>query len=326
MNKADGQDTADRLSAIVANSLDTQAKTQDLARQAYQSRTQFHRLFRSVVEETPAAMRRRLLLERAAYQLGHTGMPVTDIALDANYGSLEAFTRAFRKAFRTSPSLYRRMRDPHFHLPSSNKIHFFAPGSSAIGSSTKGGKDMDLFDRFAGNDSWHTRRLLEYAGTLTEEQLDRPLPAVIELLPWRESNKTLRQLLENIIFTKEVWTAALSGADMDMNMKDPNKSQPSPQALLRRLEKTDAELHRILGDIRNRSGWDDTFVDALCEPAETFTFGGVFAHIMTFNAHRRLMALDALRQLGVQTEGFGDPMEYEESVAPWNQQVALKTP
>lgn len=269
MNKSDGQDTADRLSAIVANSLDTQAKTKDLARQAYQSRTQFHRLFRTVVEETPAAMRRRLLLERAAYQLGHAGMPVTDVALDANYGSLEAFTRAFRKAFRTSPSLYRRMRDPHFHLPACNKIHFFAPGSLTAGSSTKGGRDMDLFDRFAGNDSWHTRRLLEYAGTLTEEQLDRPLPTVVELLPWRESNKTLRQLLENIIFTKEVWTAALSGADMDMN--GPPKSQRSPQALQQRLEKTDADLRCILGDIRNGSGWDDTFVDALCEPAETFT-------------------------------------------------------
>jgi AraC family transcriptional regulator len=82
----------------------------------------------------------------------------------------------------------------------------------------------------------------------------------------------------------------------------------------------------LLPHIRNRSAWDDTFVDALCEPAETFTFGGVFAHIMTFNAHRQLMALDALRQLSVQTEGFGDPMEYEESVAPWNQQVPLKTP
>jgi AraC family transcriptional regulator len=127
MNKVDGQDTRDRLSVIVANSLDTQAKTQDLARQAYQSRTQFHRLFRTVVEETPAAMRRRLLLERAAYQLGHTGMSVTDIALDANYGSLEAFTRAFRKGFRISPSLYRRVRDLHFHLPASNKIHFCAP-------------------------------------------------------------------------------------------------------------------------------------------------------------------------------------------------------
>ena len=325
MNKGDRQDTAGRLSAIVTNSLDTQAKTQDLARQAYQSRTQFHRLFRTVVEETPGAMRRRLLLERAAYQLAHTGMSVTDVALDANYGSLEAFTRAFRKAFRISPSRYRRIRDPHFHLPAPNKIHFFTSSSlTKAGSPTKGGSDMDLFDRFAGNDSWHTRRLLEYAGTLTEEQLDRPLPTVVELLPWRESNKTLRQLLENIIFTKEVWTAALAGADMDMN--GPPPSQRSPQAMLQRLEKTDAELHRIFSDIRNRSAWDDTFVDALCEPAETFTFGGVFAHIMTFNAHRRLMALDALRQLGVPTEGFGDPMEYEESVAPWSHQMPLKTP
>jgi AraC family transcriptional regulator len=324
MKKPDGQNTADRLSAIVANSLDAPAKTQDLARKAYQSRTQFHRLFRTVVEETPAAMRRRLLLERAAYQLGHSGTSITDVALDANYGSLEAFTRAFRKVFGISPSRYRRLRDPHFHLPASNKIHFFAPASSQKSSSTKGGSDMDLFDRFAGNDSWHTRRLLEYAGTLTEEQLDRPLPAVVELLPWRESNKTLRQLLENITFTKEVWTAALSGADMDVTGTP--KLQRSPQAMRQRLDKADAELHRILGDIRNRSAWDDTFVDALCEPAETFTFGGVFAHIMTFNAHRRLIALDALRQLGVQTEGFGDPMEYEESVAPWNQQVAVKTP
>ena len=48
MNKADGQGTRDRLSAVFANSLDTRAKTQDLARQAYQSRTQFHRLFRTV--------------------------------------------------------------------------------------------------------------------------------------------------------------------------------------------------------------------------------------------------------------------------------------
>ena len=183
---------------------------------------------------------------------------------------------------------------------------------------------MDLFDRFAGNDSWHTRRLLEYASSLTEEQLDRPLPTVVELLPWREKNKTLRQLLENIVFTKEVWTAALSGSNMDMN--GPAKAEGSPKGMLQRLEKTDAELHRILREVRNRSAWDDTFVDALCEPAETFTFGGVFAHIMTFNAHRRLMALDALRQLGVQTEGFGDPMEYEESVAPWHREVALKTP
>ncbi len=96
---------------------------------------------------------------------------------------------------------------------------------------------MDLFDRFAGNDSWHMRRLLEYASTLTEEQLDRPLPTVVELLPWRQSNKTLRQLLKNIIFTKEVWSAALSGDEMDMN--GPPIIAFS-KAMLQRLEKTDA--------------------------------------------------------------------------------------
>ena len=69
---------------------------------------------------------------------------------------------------------------------------------------------MDLYDRFAGNDSWHTRKLLEYAATLNDEQLDKKLSTASEILPWRESTATLRQILENIVFTKEVWTAALA--------------------------------------------------------------------------------------------------------------------
>jgi len=304
---------ADRLSGLVVNSLDESSTTGQLARQAHQSRTQFHRLFRAVVEETPKAMRRRLLLERAAFTLANTQLSVTDIALDANYGSLEAFTRAFRKAFRVSPSIYRRMRVGVIQLPAPNGIHFHAPGVPS-----KGVFAMDLFERFSGNDSWHTRKLLEYASKLEAEQLDRPLKAVVEILPWREATNTLRGILENIIFTKEVWTAALTGGSV--NMKTP-ESEKTPAAMLTRLERTDGEFHKVFRDVVKRGAWDDTFVDALCEPAETFTFGGVFAHIITFNAHRRLMALDALRQLGVKTEGFGDPIEYEQAVAPWNQTV-----
>jgi hypothetical protein len=208
------------------------------------------------------------------------------------------------------------MQAKHFHLPAQNEIHFCAPGSDG-----KGGNDMDLFDRFSGNDSWHTRKLLGYASKLTDEQLDRPLKYAVEILPWREKTETLRQLLENIIMTKEVWTAALAGRDM-ANINGTPKEERSPAAMMRRLEATDRDLHQIFTDVKKRGGWDDTFVDALCEPAETFTFGGVFAHIMTFNAHRRLMAIDALRQLGVKTEGFGDPMEYEQQVAPWDQTVS----
>jgi uncharacterized damage-inducible protein DinB len=270
-------------------------------------------VFRAIVEETPAAMRRRLLLERAAFQLANSESTVTDVALDANYNSLEAFTRAFRKAFRTSPSLYRRMRVGHIHLPAPNGIHFYAPGSPL-----KGGGEMDLYDRFAGNDSWHTRKLLEYAANLSDEQLDRQLNNVVEILPWREATKTLRELLENIVFTKEVWTAALAGHDF-ANMNGTPPAQRTPKAMLERLDRTDKELHQIFQNVGRRGAWDDTFVDALCEPAETFTFGGVFTHIITFNAHRRIMALDALRRLGAKVEGFGDPMEYEQSVAPWPQ-------
>jgi AraC family transcriptional regulator len=311
----ENNDRVDRLSGVVVNSLDANYSTEELSRQAHQSRTQFHRLFRALVEETPAAMRRRLLLERAAFELRDSSASITEVALDANYNSLEAFTRAFRRAFHVSPSLYRRMRTGPTYLPSPSKIHFLAPGSHLKG------VEMDLFDRFAGNDSWHTRKLLEYAGTLTDEQLDRPMNAVVEILPWRETTKTLRQILENIVYTKEIWTAAIAGADVP-NLNGTPASERSPSAMLARLNKTDAEFHKVFREIGKRGEWDSTFIDALCEPAETFTFGGVFAHIMTFNAHRRLMALNALRQLGVEVEGFGDPIEYEQSVAPWNSQVS----
>ena len=99
----------------------------------------------------------------------------------------------------------------------------------------------------------------------------------------------------------------------DLNAEPPE--QGTPDALLARLEKVDAEFNRILSDVRNRNAWGDTFVDALCEPPETFTFGGMFAHVITFNTYQRLLALDALRRMGVKVEGFGCPSEYEASLA-----------
>jgi AraC-like DNA-binding protein len=310
----DGTD-AEQLTRVVLASLDEDGAPGTLARRAYRSRSQFYRLFRALAEESPGTMRRRLLLERAAWELGHTHTPVTEIAFQANYGSLEAFTRAFRKAFRVSPSLYRRMGATHIHLRAPNGFHFCAPDSRS-----KGALSMDLFDRFAGADSWHTRRLLELAGSLSEEQLDRPLKSGVAVFGWCDPDKNLREILERIVQTKEVWTAALTGCDPPALEGTPAEER-TPGVLLARFERADAEFNRFLTDVRNRGAWDDTFVDALCEPPETFTFGGTFAHVMTFNAYRRLTALDALRRLGVNVEGFGCPMEYETSVAPWRTEM-----
>lgn len=303
----DARDQAERLSSIVQNTLDHEVETADLARLAYTSRTSFFRLFQALISETPAEMRRRFLLERAAWQLTRTGTSVTDIAFEAQYGSLEAFSRAFGRAFGISPSLYRRMGATHFHLAAPNGFHFCAPASGSKGESNT----MDLFELFAGNDSWHTNRLLDYAKNLTDEQLDRPIHGIL-VCPWEGPDTSLRQLLDRLVFTKEVWAAAINGGSAPSMERPP--AECTPAALRARFEKADRDFTSAIADVRKRGAWGDTFVDALCEPAETFTFGGMFASVITFNIHRRLVALDAMRRLGARVEGYGDPIEYERSV------------
>lgn len=301
---------AQRLQNLVLDSLDQERDANSFARSAYRSRTQFYRLFRAMIEETPVAMRRRLLLERAAWQLSHTQLSVTDIGLNADYGSLEAFTRAFRKAFGISPSLYRRMGATFTHLHAANGIHHHS------GTHERKGSDhfMDLFDIFSGQESWHTRRLLDLAKTLNDSQLDRPLPNQIHIFPWSGPDQTLRQLLDRMVQTKEAWAAALTGGSAPLLDNAPAQDR-TPSAMVARLEKADSAFHRVLTDVRDRGAWLDTFVDALCEPPETFTFGGMFAHVITFNAYRRMVAIDVLRGLGVHVEGVGCPMEFVDSMA-----------
>jgi AraC family transcriptional regulator len=307
---AEDKNEAKRLSAVVLDSLDEESGTGDLARRAYRSRTQFYRLFQALIDENPGTMRRRLLLERAAWQLGRTLRSVTEIALDANYGSLEAFTRAFRKAFHVSPSLYRRMGATNTCLPAPNGVHFCAQGARSKGATN----NMELFDLFAGTDSWYTRRLIEHATGLSDEQLDRPQNDTTKVFGWDKPDQNLREILERMVQTKEVWVAALTGGNMPV-LDNPPASERAPTTLLRRFEKAEAEFQRVLGEVRAREAWGDTFIDALCEPPETFTFGGMFAHVITFNTYRRLAALDALQKLGVSVQGYGCPMEYEASVA-----------
>ncbi len=72
---------------VVAESLDDPDTTgADLARRAYLSRFHFDRIVTAVAGESPAAFRRRVLLERAAYRLVSGADGVLDIAVEAGYG------------------------------------------------------------------------------------------------------------------------------------------------------------------------------------------------------------------------------------------------
>ncbi|MCL5997547.1 MAG: helix-turn-helix domain-containing protein [Chloroflexi bacterium] len=80
----------------------------EVARAVGYSRFHFDRLFLEVVGETLALYMRRRRLSEAARELVTSGRAICDIALDYQFGSQEAFTRAFKRVFGLSPRAYRR--------------------------------------------------------------------------------------------------------------------------------------------------------------------------------------------------------------------------
>jgi hypothetical protein len=73
---------------------------------------------------------------------------------------------------------------------------------------------MDLSDRLVEHDHWLTARLLENAATLPDDALDRPIRPGLVVHAFEGPEPDVRTMLERIVFTKEVWTAAIGGRDI----------------------------------------------------------------------------------------------------------------
>jgi AraC family transcriptional regulator len=115
----------------IATHLDDALELEALARVACLSPFHFHRVFRGMVGETPLELTRRLRLERAASRLKDTTHPITQIAFDAGYETHEAFTRAFRAAYSTSPSGFRTRTYQRIEIASACGVHVSADGTIA---------------------------------------------------------------------------------------------------------------------------------------------------------------------------------------------------
>jgi AraC family transcriptional regulator len=94
--------------AHVAAHLADEISLTGLAAETGISPSHLHRVFSTVVGETPKKLTLRLRLGRAAVLLLSTEDSVLDIALTCGFQSHEAFCRAFRRRFRKTPSAYRR--------------------------------------------------------------------------------------------------------------------------------------------------------------------------------------------------------------------------
>lgn len=305
----------DRLRDVVdavLEALDDRLDNKALAARAMLSPFHFNRLVRAGIGEAPATFRRRLLLERAAWRLSH-GASVTDAALEAGYEAVEAFSRAFSRAFGTPPSRFATSADSRnpsrdFRLAAPNHIHFHPPGGLWLPGQPRT-KSMDLSDRLVEHDHWLTARLLENAATLSDEALDRPIRPGFIVHAFEGPEPDVRTMLERIVFTKEVWTAAIGGRDI------PPRDQRSIPSLQARHAAAHAQLAALVRRIRDRNEWDDVFVDALCTPPVSFTLGSVIAHILTAGVVRRQSIIGALRDLGVDDVETRDPIEWEREVA-----------
>jgi transcriptional regulator GlxA family with amidase domain len=82
-----------------------------LARIAHVSEAHFIRTFRATFGETPHRYLQRRRVERAAFLLRETDLPVTDICFDVGFNSLGTFSRTFREILGVSPSAYRESTD-----------------------------------------------------------------------------------------------------------------------------------------------------------------------------------------------------------------------
>ncbi len=93
----------------IEDHIEDEISMEELAKIACHSSFHFHRIFHRVVGETSHKYVRRLRLEKAAKKLRYTEQPITEIALDSQYDTSSAFTRAFKQAVGKSPRNYRTL-------------------------------------------------------------------------------------------------------------------------------------------------------------------------------------------------------------------------
>ena len=113
-------------------------------------------------------------------------------------------------------------------------------------------------------------------------------------------------LLARLVGQLSMWDAATHDQPYDMEVEK-GQSVADLRAKLSEVGPAFiAQVHAIVDEGR----LDETFVDAVCDPPEVFTYGGMIAHVLTFAAHRRTLVCGALVDAGISDLGAGDPMRW----------------
>lgn len=288
----------------------------DMARGAFSSPWHFSRQFSLGTGESPVALRRRVMLERAAWQL-RDGYGVTDAAFSAGYSSVEGFSRAFSRAYGYPPSATEgRTLAPSGYshwLPAPNGVHFHPPmhlwvEDDAGGYGHRAGTGQ-VTAQMVHHDLDDTRALLNVATDLDVDDYERVRFPGLVVLEWDGPEESIAQVLGNLVWAKQIWLASMIGAD------EPMRSDGDAASLCKQFEVIAPQWAEAVRDIDRRSAWNDRLIDALCDPPESFMLGGVISHVLTFSAHRRQLVRHMLRTAGRSIDN-GDPLEWQRGLSP----------
>ena len=276
-----------------------------LAERVHLSRFHFDRVIGAVAGESPFAFRRRVLLERAAYRLLAEQVAVLDVAVEAGYGSHEAFTRAFARAYGMSPREWRREASRVFFLTAPSGVHFQPPAGLRLPARRKV-RGMDVLVRMVEHHVWLTGEMIERGARLDAAVLDRPIELSVEGI---DDDISIRYLLDRLVWQEEMWLASVE--DRPFQVPECGRDVTTPISELRvRHAEAGSRFVALVNQLNEDGRFDESFVDTTCEPPRVFTYGGMVAHVLTFAAHRRSLLIGAFYTAGIQDLGFGDPMQF----------------
>ena len=103
-------DQLEKAILYIEENLREDIKVEDVSSFSGYSYYHFHRVFEAVLGETAGNYIRNRRMTCAAHDLIYSGRRITDIAVDYQFESLEAFCRAFKKVYKVTPGTFRKNR------------------------------------------------------------------------------------------------------------------------------------------------------------------------------------------------------------------------
>jgi AraC-like DNA-binding protein len=284
------RDSFEALVDLVADRLGDPCLTScALADAAFMSRSHFDRMVKAATGESPSAFRRRLRLERAAFQLLQGGGTILEVAVAAGYGSHEAFTRAFTRAYGVAPAAWRARR-ASTELPCPNGVHFYPP-SGLVLPPRKKVTEMDFVPNLVEHHVWVLGQMLDRAQGLTQSQLAAPIELSVAGI---DERPTIRSVLARLVGQLDMWNRARRDEPYDVD----SERGLTLQAMRARLDQAGPAFLEHVQRVTREERLGETYVDTTGERPYTFTAAAMIAHVLTYAAHRRTLVVGALESAG----------------------------